>query len=110
MSLRFASLLVLALASGCVDMQWRKPGVDEGQAARDLDGCRRMAREQSFHELNARVLSQPYGTGVDARGHATLAPPLASEGDRGIIEQDLLRACMRRQGYELAPAQQRFAR
>jgi len=110
MNLRFASLIVLLAAGGCADMQWRKPGVDDAQTARALDDCRRAAREQSFHELNARVLAQPYGTGVDRRGRATLAPPLAAEGDRAIFEQDLLSTCMRREGYELAPVQPRYTR
>ncbi|MGE5524545.1 MAG: hypothetical protein ACM3SS_12595 [Rhodospirillaceae bacterium] len=104
----FASAALILAA--CTPMQWHKPGVDDAALARETDACRRQAREQSFHELNARVLSQPYGTGLDPRGHATLAPPLAAEGDRVIIEQTLMSNCMRSLGYVLAPQPGHHAR
>jgi hypothetical protein len=94
---------VALLAAGCTPTQWHKPGANAVEQERDLDSCRRQAREQSLHELNARVLSQPYGTGIDARGFPTLAPPLSAEGDRVMIEHGLMHDCMRRLGYDIAP-------
>lgn len=101
MSLRPVSAAFAALLAACTSQQWGKPGVAADVQARDVAGCRQAARTQSYHELNARVLAQPYGTGIDPRGHATLAPPLAAEGDRVMIEQQLMQNCMRGLGYQL---------
>ena len=87
-------------------MQWRKPGADEATQARDIAACRRQAREQSYHELNRRLVSPPYLTGLDPR-QTTLVPPLGAEGERSMIEQNLMQDCMRAQGYELAPRTER---
>jgi len=99
-----------ALLAACTPMQWYKPGVDDTMQARDLDGCRRQAREQSYYEINARLLSPPYGMGIDSRGYSTLAPPLAAEGDRVMIEDGLMQSCMRGLGYDLAPRSGNHAR
>jgi hypothetical protein len=103
MCIRAVVVCLVAVLGACASQQWHKPGASDDAQARDVEACRRQAREQSFHELNARMLSQPYGTGVDARGHATLAPPLAAEGDRVMIEQGLMHICMRSLGYQLVP-------
>lgn len=102
MSVAFAALL-----AACTSQQWAKPGVTDDVQARDVANCRQAARTQSYQELNARLLAQPYGTGIDARGHATLAPPLAAEGDRVMIEQQLMRNCMRGLGYQLQTRERR---
>lgn len=97
-------LLPIALAAGgCAPAAWVKPGVQATEQARDLDECHSAARARSLHEINARILSQPYGTGVDRRGHATLAPPLAIEGDRAMIEHAITAECMRSRGCVRAP-------
>jgi hypothetical protein len=71
--------------------------------SRDVDACRGEARAQSSRELNARLISQPYTMGVDPRGQTILVPPGAAEGERSMIEQQLMQNCMGSLGYELTP-------
>ena len=95
------AVTLVALLAACAPTQWRKPGVAGDVQAREIEACRAEARTRSYQELNARVLSQPYGTGMDPRGNATLAPPLSVEGDRAIMERVLMENCMRALGYRL---------
>jgi hypothetical protein len=110
MSTRPVFVCFAALLAACAPMEWQKPGVDGTTQARDVDGCRRQARERSLQEINTRVYSQPYGTGIDPRGNATLAPPLAAEGDRAMMEQSLMQSCMSSLGYVLAPRAEHYVR
>lgn len=107
MSIHPVAVCLAVLLAACASAEWRKPGADETMQARDVDACRGEARAQSYRELNARLISRPYTMGVDPRGQTILVPPGAAEGDRSMIEQQLMQNCMRSLGYELTPRERR---
>lgn len=104
---RIALAMLVLLAAGCGSVQWRKPGATDADVARDLASCRNAARQQSFEEMHARAATRPFGRDYDALGHDTLAPRMSDEGDRAMIEQNLVRNCMARLGYESYTAPRR---
>jgi hypothetical protein len=107
MSIRPIAVCFAVLLAACTSAKWRKPGADEAMQARDVDACRGEARAQSYREINARLVTQPYTMGMDPRGHTILVPPGAAEGERSMLEQQLMQNCMRSLGYELTPRPER---
>ena len=88
-----------ALASGCAEMQWSKPGADAGALARDQNECRAIALQRSA-PIAAR------GT-LDARtdgGRAPVMAPAQGSNERFVAEHEEMRRCMIQRGYQLKPS------
>lgn len=98
-SLAPASVAGLLLLGGCSTLEWHKSGVDTQQRDRDIAACTEKARGEA---LRYAVASEPVPRiTVDQQGRAVAVREPRHDADRFLLEQDLLRACMRDRGYLL---------
>lgn len=97
--------VVLATALGaCAPMEWHKAGATEDALRKDLDECREYARVASWQDASLHGMNTPRVV-VDPAGRAFVTQNNVGESDRFLVESDLTRACMQRQGYELKPVE-----
>ena len=98
-NLVFHRLLPVALllsGAACVSTptRWERPGVPD--AAGDTAECRTAANRQAIAML-------PYGDGPPLYGLSSdismLQWKMAIDNQRGYLEEDLVRACMRNKGF-----------
>ena len=101
-----AVLLSAALAAGCAEVSWHKPGTDSATLEKDLQQCRQSAQLEARREALPRSIAPPMIT-TDPQGRAFVVQPTAQDSERFLLEQDLTRVCMRDKGYELAPQEKR---
>ena len=101
---RFAFCAALAMAlTACAPLAWQKAGVSEDELKKTIDECREYARVASWQDANINAMNVPRVI-VDPAGRAFVTQNNASgESDRFLVESDLTRACMERQGYTLKP-------
>lgn len=99
------ALLISILAAGCTEMRWHKAGANSAALERDLEECRKAGRLQAERAATPRLAAAPIVV-TDPQGRTILTQPNPHDTDRFLAEQDLTRACMRKQGYELVPAKQ----
>ena len=91
---------IALLAHGCAQMQWSKPGADAATLARDQNECRGEALRRG----------PPPVTGVgsaDARTDGSrpgVMSPGQGSNERFVAENEEMRRCMLKRGYELKPA------
>jgi len=100
-----ATLLLVAFLAGCAEAHWHKAGADAAVREQDLAQCRQTAQLEARYQT-VPTLAPPTMIGADPQGR-----PIVKQGmpdtDRFLLEQDLVRACMRGRGYELVPADKR---
>jgi hypothetical protein len=99
-------LLIAILAASCADLRWQKAGADSAALEQDLEKCEREARLRAGQEAMPRLVSAPVIT-TDPQGRTFLTQPPPHNTERFLHEQDLTRACMRKQGYELVRQERR---
>jgi hypothetical protein len=83
-------------------MRWSKPGTDAPRMEEDLAQCRGEARLQAARASLPRTTAVPQLL-TDPGGRPVPGPTRSRTDDPMLLEQDLTGACMRRNGYELAP-------
>ncbi|MGA0024481.1 MAG: hypothetical protein ACO3F9_07525 [Burkholderiales bacterium] len=94
-----ASIAVLLLFGGCAALEWHKPGVTAEQRDRDVAACTEKARGEALRHASAR---EPVPRIiVDQQGRAAAVRETHHDAERFLLEQDLLRACLRERGYAL---------
>jgi len=98
-------LLFAAFLAGCAEAHWHKAGAEAAVREQDLAQCRQTAQLEARYQTVPTLGSQVM-IGADPQGR-----PIVKQGmpdtDRFLLEQDLVRACMRGRGYELVPADKR---
>ena len=97
----------VVLAAGCAHFEWQKPGASPEALERDLAGCHDDARLRARHEAPLFGRAPPAPVGMDTRGRVVTGYAGRYDTDRALLEHDLTRECMRKKGYELAPAEKR---
>lgn len=94
-----ASVAGLLLLGGCAPLEWHKPGISPEQRDRDVAACTEKARGEALRHAVAR---EPVPRIiVDQQGRAVAVHEPHHDAERFLLEQDLLRACMRERGYVL---------
>lgn len=90
----------LALLGGCAQFDWHKADVTLEARDRDIADCTAQARRDALR--HAPVL-QPPGPRilVDRQGSIHALQPPRHDDARFLVEQDILRACMRARGYDM---------
>ncbi len=88
------------LSGGCAQLEWRQANVADGVRDRDLAECMARARVEALRRMPALQPSLPQIT-VDQQGRAVAVRPPGHDDGRFLVEQDLVRACMRGIGYTL---------
>ncbi len=91
---------MLALVSGCAQMEWLKPDMEPATRDQDLARC-----EQEAHASAARMSASqgaliPGGTAGPGGAASIRMPPQQASRDL-VMESDLLTSCMHAKGYRL---------
>jgi hypothetical protein len=94
---RILAIAAALLLPGCATLEWHKDGAATETRDRDLAACAAKARAET---PRFEGLPPPQVT-VDAQGRAIAVQPPRRDSERFLAEQELLRACMREQGYTL---------
>jgi hypothetical protein len=100
------AVLISLLIAGCADLRWHKPGADTAALERDLEQCQKEGRLQAGRETIPRLAAAPV-IATDPQGRTFVTQPHPHDTGRFLLEQDLTRACMRKQGYDLVPQERR---
>ncbi len=92
---------MLALGSGCTNLEWHKTGGGEHDVDRDQQQCTAQARLEARQRMPLLPTPVPRIV-VDQQGrsvvvHNTQQP----DSERFFLEQSLLRQCMTERGYSL---------
>jgi hypothetical protein len=103
---RRVALLVLPLfaAAGCASYEWRKDGADAAESRALLERCSLKARTEAARRI--QTLAPAPNIAVDRQGRVIAVQPHNRDGERFLLEQDLIRRCMNEAGYVLRPAEQ----
>lgn len=96
-----AILLALPLfaTAGCATYEWHKDGADAGAARALLDSCSLKARSEAARRIQATPPAP--NIAVDRQGRTVILQPPDRDGERFLLEQDLIRRCMTGAGYTL---------
>jgi len=98
----WAAILVL-LSAACAPLEWHKAGADDAATGREVAECQSLAIARAQHEAPLFGMPRPPVVGADVRGRVVTGHAGRYDTDRALLEHDLMRACMRERGYELAP-------
>ena len=91
-----AGLLLFAFAlAACAPVRWHKEGTDDASLTRDLDACRKVAKER-FAGLA--------GFGPLPTNDPRFGPLGPTQADLRMQEEQAVGVCMRNGGYALVPA------
>lgn len=90
----------IALLGGCTQFEWHKAGAVAEARDRDIADCSSQTRMEA---LRLAPMLQPPGPRIviDRFGNAFQVHTTRREDERFLMEQDFMRACMRKRGYTL---------
>lgn len=90
----------MALLSGCAQLEWHKTDTTDEARDRDAAECTAQARAAGLKQLPMLYPHTP-GLPTDRQTRAYPSQDSRLDSERFMIEQDALRECMRKRGYEL---------
>ena len=96
---RLAILLPLLLAGGCASYAWHKDGASAAETQNLLAQCTARARAEAARHPSALPLAPSLS--VDGQGRVIAVQPQRNDGERLLLEQDLIRSCMSASGHSL---------
>jgi len=89
-----------ALLSSCAQLDWHKAGASLEMREHDSADCAVQARSAALRR--APLLPSPVPQVlIDRQGRAAQLQPSRAVDERFLIEQDVMRTCMRERGYSL---------
>jgi hypothetical protein len=99
----WATAALLALVSGCTQLEWLKSDTEPATRNQDLARCEQQALlTASRMSPSARALTPSVAVSPSGSASAQMPPPYASSDL--ALESDLLTSCMHAKGYRLVPA------